>query len=391
MMQSSSIDNKYSFVHVGGSFVIKKQGSPLFSAGGNAVVTEFEHLAIRLVNDLNEYGENYLNPASIVSFHYTMLDLIETIPPRTLISSLLAAFDAKNDWTFDSDRFDIEQLPEFHGLFGFLDSNRKAKIEAWIKSLKMRQICAVQVARKYFRSINVLYNLAEIVAASEIGDYIHIYKKMEDFNMVDASSVVDNFFLYYALDLPGHRIVTAGDEILRGKSSYGLPIYNVREFYMRLYREPLFPPNMSALEKAVIIATRAHRGQQDKAGQPYVLHPLRIMVKLDTETEKIVGVLHDVVEDTPVSFNYLIQEGFSQEIISALRLLTHEGDVVYMDYIKEIAENPIALKVKLLDLQDNMDLNRIPDPVEKDFSRLERYREAYQYLTERMQGIIKQK
>lgn len=134
------------------------------------------------------------------------------------------------------------------------------------------------------------------------------------------------------------------------------------------------------LEKAIIIATKAHSGQVDKAEESYVLHPLRVMLKLKTEDEKIVGVLHDVIEDTDVTYDDLRKEGFSEIIIEALKRVTKIDGEDYMDFVKRAKENPISSKVKLADLEDNMDINRIANPTEKDFKRIEKYKRAKAFL-----------
>ena len=122
------------------------------------------------------------------------------------------------------------------------------------------------------------------------------------------------------------------------------------------------------LEKAIEIAVSAHKGQVDKAGQPYILHPLRVMFQMDTEVEQIVAVLHDVVEDAiDWNFQRLQEAGFGDEVIEALRLLTKNDDhEPYLDYIKRIGENSIARKVKLADLWDNMDPRRLSKVTDKD-------------------------
>jgi uracil-DNA glycosylase len=136
------------------------------------------------------------------------------------------------------------------------------------------------------------------------------------------------------------------------------------------------------LEKAIEIAVSAHKGQVDKANQPYILHPLRLMLQMDTEVEQIVAVLHDVVEDASQDWNFqrLQEAGFANEVIQALRLVTHNDGSPYMDYVKRIRENPIAKKVKLADLRDNMDLTRIPNVTEKDLARIRKYAEAHSLL-----------
>ena len=130
------------------------------------------------------------------------------------------------------------------------------------------------------------------------------------------------------------------------------------------------------LEKAAKLAEKAHQGQVDKGGQPYILHPRRVMEQCETETEKIVAILHDVMEDTPYTLEDLRQEGFSEEVLEALLCLTHRGGESYMAYIGRVCENPLAARVKYADLQDNMDLRRIPEPTERDFARLEKYKGA---------------
>lgn len=136
------------------------------------------------------------------------------------------------------------------------------------------------------------------------------------------------------------------------------------------------------LEKAKRLAEKAHRGQLDKGGNPYILHPLRVMENCETETEKIIAVLHDVLEDTEVTLEDLRKEGFSAEILEALVCLTHREREDYPDYIERICRNPLAVKVKGADLQDNMNINRIPDPTEKDFTRLEKYKKAKMRIEE---------
>ncbi|MHC1684741.1 MAG: GTP pyrophosphokinase [Clostridiaceae bacterium] len=134
------------------------------------------------------------------------------------------------------------------------------------------------------------------------------------------------------------------------------------------------------LEKAIIIATKAHSGQVDKAGESYVLHPIRVMLKLKSEDEKIVGVLHDVIEDTQVTYDDLRKEGFSEVIIEALKRVTKIDGEDYMDFVKRAKENQISSKVKLADLEDNMDINRIANPTEKDYKRIEKYKKAKAFL-----------
>ena len=139
---------------------------------------------------------------------------------------------------------------------------------------------------------------------------------------------------------------------------------------------------MSTLQRAIEIATQAHQGQFDKSGKDYIGHPLRVMEMGQTENEKIVGVLHDVIEDTDWTFEALEAEGFSQEIIAALKCVTklHENEK-YDDFIERVQKNPLAVAVKINDLTDNMDIRRLPYLSDKDVKRLKKYLKAYKRLT----------
>lgn len=134
------------------------------------------------------------------------------------------------------------------------------------------------------------------------------------------------------------------------------------------------------LKKAIQIATTAHAGQTDKGGNPYISHPMRLMENVESVEEKIVAVLHDVVEDTEVTFADLEKEGVPQVCIDALKLLTHEKDVPYMDYVKSISSNEIATSVKIADLKDNSDLSRLESITDKDIARVEKYTKALSIL-----------
>ena len=139
---------------------------------------------------------------------------------------------------------------------------------------------------------------------------------------------------------------------------------------------------MSTLERAIEIATEAHCGQFDKAGNDYIGHPLRVMAAGKTTEEKIVGVLHDVVEDTDWTFERLAAEGFSVEVIEALRCVTKLSDnEPYDKFIARVKDNPLAVAVKLNDLSDNMDIRRLPYISDKDVKRLKKYLKAYKQLT----------
>ncbi len=123
-----------------------------------------------------------------------------------------------------------------------------------------------------------------------------------------------------------------------------------------------------------------HKGQKDKAKKPYILHPLRLMMSVDTDEEKIVAVMHDIVEDSEISLDDLRNEGFSDEILSAIECVTKKDGEDYDAFIERIAQNPLAIKVKLADLEDNMDLTRLSKVTEKDLERVEKYKLAKQQL-----------
>ena len=139
---------------------------------------------------------------------------------------------------------------------------------------------------------------------------------------------------------------------------------------------------MSTLERAIQIATEAHKGQFDKAGREYIGHPIRVMEMGKTEDEKIVGVLHDVIEDTDWTFERLEAEGFSPKVIAALRCVTKTSENEnYDDFIDRVKKNPLATAVKINDLTDNMDIRRLPYLSDKDVKRLKKYLKAYKRLT----------
>ena len=135
-------------------------------------------------------------------------------------------------------------------------------------------------------------------------------------------------------------------------------------------------------KKALKICFNAHINQVDKTGVPYVFHPFHLAEQMDDENSVCVALLHDVVEDTSITFDELIKEGFNQDIISALKLLTHIDDTPYMDYVKVIKNNPLAKKVKLADLKHNSDLTRLDLTVDKIPPKYELYKEAIKYLEE---------
>ena len=134
-------------------------------------------------------------------------------------------------------------------------------------------------------------------------------------------------------------------------------------------------------EKAMKIAYNAHQGQVDKSGIPYIFHPIHLAEQMETEEECIVALLHDVVEDTDITFEQLEKE-FSPTVIEALKLLTHDESIAYMDYVRKIKSNPIARTVKIADLWHNHDSTRLKKITKKDRQRLKKYEDALRYLSE---------
>ena len=132
-------------------------------------------------------------------------------------------------------------------------------------------------------------------------------------------------------------------------------------------------------KKALNICFQAHKDQMDKSGCPYVFHPFHLAEQMDDEQSVIVALLHDVVEDTEMTFEDLEKE-FDHEIIEALKLLTHEDDVDYFEYVGKIKENKLARKVKLADLKHNSDLTRLDVITDKNMQRYEKYQNAIQIL-----------
>ena len=137
------------------------------------------------------------------------------------------------------------------------------------------------------------------------------------------------------------------------------------------------------LERAIEIAARTHAGQVDKGGAPCILHPLRVMLRVAPGAQQIVAVLHDVVEDSEVTFEDLEREGFAAEVINGLRAVTKVEGESYEDFVARAARDPVGKAVKLADLMENSDLSRIAEPSQKDLERVAKYRRAIAYLSAR--------
>jgi len=144
---------------------------------------------------------------------------------------------------------------------------------------------------------------------------------------------------------------------------------------------------MATLEKAISIAVSAHAGQLDKDGAPYITHPLRVMAAVEGEDAKIVGVLHDVVEDTAVTIDDLRRGGFSEDLLVGVECVTHRRDVPYADYVVRCKNHPLARQVKLADLADNSRPERVllrADRIDRDLARIHRYILSYKFLIDRL-------
>ena len=145
---------------------------------------------------------------------------------------------------------------------------------------------------------------------------------------------------------------------------------------------------MSALERAVQLATKRHAGQADKAGQPYLLHLLRVMHHVEGDIAKQAAVLHDVLEDTEATADELLRAGIDPQAVSVVQRLTRGKGDSYWEYVVRIAEDPIARQIKMADLHDNYRLDRVilreGEKRETDLRRIERYILSYQYLAGRI-------
>ena len=133
---------------------------------------------------------------------------------------------------------------------------------------------------------------------------------------------------------------------------------------------------------ALRIAIHAHEGQKDKSGQDYIMHPIRVAERCKNPKAKIVALLHDTIEDTDVTTDYLHQQGFPEEIIEGVLSVTKREGETHEDFVSRAAQNPIGREVKLADLEDNMDIRRLKEITDKDVERLRKYLRAWQNLNE---------
>jgi len=133
-------------------------------------------------------------------------------------------------------------------------------------------------------------------------------------------------------------------------------------------------------KKAMKIAFDAHKEQKDKSGMPYIYHPVHLAEQMLDEETTCVALLHDLIEDTDWTFEELEKQGFNRNIIEALKLMTHDDCVPYLDYVENIKSNPIARVVKLADLNHNSDLTRLEEIDKKAIERVEKYKKAIELL-----------
>jgi (p)ppGpp synthase/HD superfamily hydrolase len=143
---------------------------------------------------------------------------------------------------------------------------------------------------------------------------------------------------------------------------------------------------MSDIEEAIRIAVEVHRGQRDRGGAPYILHPLRVMFRVQTQAERMAAVLHDVVEDSAWTLDDLRARGFADEVVETVDALTRRDGEDYEAYVDRAAAHPVARRVKIADLEDNMDVRRTGNVTERDAARLNRYLRAWKRLTSDVPG-----
>ena len=141
---------------------------------------------------------------------------------------------------------------------------------------------------------------------------------------------------------------------------------------------------MNIIEKSLEIALRAYSGKKDKAGKTYILHPLRLMAKMQREEEMSLALLHDVIEDSDISAEDLLAEGIPQNIVTAVQALTKQDDENYELFIARVLENKLAAKVKKLDIEDNINILRLNSISNKDLERIAKYHKAWQVLNNSM-------
>jgi (p)ppGpp synthase/HD superfamily hydrolase len=147
----------------------------------------------------------------------------------------------------------------------------------------------------------------------------------------------------------------------------------------------------ATFDDALALVAEKFYGVLDKGGQPYILHCLRVMLPQTDDTDRQVALLHDVVEDTDVTLEYLLQQGFSEQVVSAVDALTHRDGESYAQYVIRLSQSEVATRVKLADLQDNYRLDRVAyrtDHRDQDAARIQRYILTYQFLTRQIESDV---
>ena len=137
----------------------------------------------------------------------------------------------------------------------------------------------------------------------------------------------------------------------------------------------------SMVDLALSIARKAHEGQLDKAGVDYIEHPIYVASQVDTEEEKAVALLHDVIEDSSVTAEELLNAGLPETVVTAIQILSKKKGQDYQTYLENVKSNPLARVIKLADLKHNSDLSRLSSVTDKDLERLEKYKKAIDYLS----------
>lgn len=137
---------------------------------------------------------------------------------------------------------------------------------------------------------------------------------------------------------------------------------------------------MSDLDTAMALAIRVHTGQKDRSGKPYILHPLRVMMKFQTEPEQIVAILHDVVEDGNVTLDELRSLGFSEPIVAGIDGMSRREGETYQQFVDRLAPDPLARAVKIMDIRDNIDTTRLAVLERRDLDRVAKYHKALKQL-----------
>lgn len=135
-------------------------------------------------------------------------------------------------------------------------------------------------------------------------------------------------------------------------------------------------------EKAMQIAIKVHRGQLDKGGNDYINHPVRVERRCICQEDRLVALLHDTIEDGNIASEYLLLVGFSQEVVDAVLSVSRKRGEDYFEFIQRCKANLIERRVKICDLEDNMDITRLKELTEKDIERLKKYHKAYKMLNE---------